>query len=258
MERIGIPSFVKGKDYIQKLAIQQNGLAIQHIPCPSKELCLLACEKNGMAIQYIDNPTEEMWEIAVKQNGMAIQFMNFVSNLDDIESESESEYTTPLFTAESELNYPNLTDMPEIVYLDGETNSAPFNNFIHTGNRTEGWVDQYSDVYKSPTFDSTFNLFQFAYNSELPPVNYSCPFNIPGKCRNCKDNVIPDLSVMCDNGCNTITCICGDEYHRKNDGTRKGSFLVKGHHPNCGKDNDDDIPELEFDSGSSSLSFTCI
>lgn len=415
MERIDIPKPVKGKDYIQRLAVQQNGLAIQYIPCPSKELCLMACDQNGLAIQYIDSPTDEMWEAAVNQNGMAIQFMNFVSDLEEVGSESETEETTPIFTDEQELEYPNLSDMSEVVnylakggqlvdhlgnpiergtisemiekanehlwkfpengpqvenVIDGETNFAysdgsvdpkfytplpkyipncllrgpisyrgeeepliqdreqlntvelgesifpnnikkPFTTSIHTGNCMGGCFNQDSDVYKFPTFDPTFNFSgygplagnsvidgepQFAYNPELPPVNYESPFGtkddleelkkelesenidlirtgdtcadwmdtkakypaVAGNCEKCNDHVIPNPCLSCDNDCNTVKCVCGDEYHRT-PGTRKGSFLVKGHNPNCGCDSDDsDIPELEFDSVSNSSSFTCI
>lgn len=352
MERIYIPKTVKGKEYIQRLAVQQNGLAIQYIPCPSQELCLIACEQNGLAIQFIDNPTDEMWEAAVNQNGMAIQFMNFVSDINEFVSESETEeYTTPIFTDEPELEYPKLSDINEVanflakggrlvdhlgkpieggtIYemidkateqlwnfpengpqvknvLPNETNFAykkpdwdlfneeciplvqkdtptwfrekfPDNikDPVRTSVHTCYSIDD-SDVYNFPTFVPTFNFSeygplagnsvidgepQFAYNPELPPVNYESPFDMPGIagiCEKCRDVVITIPYVMCDNLCNTVTCICGDEYYHKSDGTHKGSFLVKGHDPKCGKDSDDDIPELESDSDTSSGSFASI
>ncbi len=61
---------------IQKLAVQQNGNAIQWIDNPSEEVQRLAVQQNGRTIQLIDNPSEEIQQLAVQQNGNAIQWID--------------------------------------------------------------------------------------------------------------------------------------------------------------------------------------
>ena len=60
---------------IQKLKLQRDGLAIQNITNPSKELQLIAVKENGFAIEYIKDPSEEVQLAAVKENGFAIKYI---------------------------------------------------------------------------------------------------------------------------------------------------------------------------------------
>ena len=61
-----------------KLAVQQNGMAIQFVDKKyvTNELCILAVKQNGMALQYIENQTHEICDLAIKQNVMALQFVS--------------------------------------------------------------------------------------------------------------------------------------------------------------------------------------
>lgn len=244
---------------IQKIAVEQNGLAIQHIPAPSEELCILACKQNGLAIQYINDPTEQMWEIAVRQNGLAIQFMDFVSNLEEIYSEEDySTPTTPIPTPEEEtpqlLPYIHGYSLFKDAYVSGDLYN---NNQSSSGNEDsgfqeyikQGWIKKklavpMSTCLKDNDFDSGFNFPKdgpMAANSvingnpqlayKLHNINYEIPSdfastkNLP-YCIKCFDTI--DTNIMCDNNCSTVRCGCGDEYYLD-----KGTF-VKGHNPKCG------------------------
>ncbi len=54
-------------------ALQYDGLAIQYIQNPDKDLQLEAVKNNGWAIQYIQDPDKDVQLEAVKKDGSIIQ-----------------------------------------------------------------------------------------------------------------------------------------------------------------------------------------
>jgi hypothetical protein len=60
---------------VQKLAVEQNGLAIQYIKNPSDEVQKLAVRQNGLALEFLNNPSDEVQKLAVRQRGWAIEYI---------------------------------------------------------------------------------------------------------------------------------------------------------------------------------------
>jgi hypothetical protein len=61
---------------VQLAAVQEDGLAIQHIEHPSEALQLAAVKKNGTAIYYIKDQSEAVQLAAVQNSGEAIYYIN--------------------------------------------------------------------------------------------------------------------------------------------------------------------------------------
>ena len=59
-----------------KLAVQQNGLALTLVKDQTDEVCKLAVQQNGMALRYVKNQTGEICKLAVQQNGNALFYVN--------------------------------------------------------------------------------------------------------------------------------------------------------------------------------------
>ncbi len=51
-----------------KLAVQQNGLALEYVKEQTEEICKLAVQQKGMALKYVKEQTEEICKLAVKNN----------------------------------------------------------------------------------------------------------------------------------------------------------------------------------------------
>lgn len=66
-------------DQLCKLAIAQDGMAIQYIKNKNKKYIVAAIEQNGKAIQFVDNPTIEMYCMAVKQSSKAIKYIKDIN-----------------------------------------------------------------------------------------------------------------------------------------------------------------------------------
>jgi len=58
-----------------KLAVQQNGYALEYINEQTEELCKLAVQQNGYALQFVKEQTEEICKLAVQQNGYALDYV---------------------------------------------------------------------------------------------------------------------------------------------------------------------------------------
>jgi hypothetical protein len=58
-----------------KMAVQQNGLDLEHVQEQTKELCYLAVRQNGLALQYVQEQTEELCKMAVREYGHLLQFV---------------------------------------------------------------------------------------------------------------------------------------------------------------------------------------
>jgi protein tyrosine phosphatase (PTP) superfamily phosphohydrolase (DUF442 family) len=65
----------QSEEYL-KNSVRGNGLLIQHIKTPSKEVQHLAVQQNGLAIKYIKSPSDEIQRIAIKQNEHAIGYID--------------------------------------------------------------------------------------------------------------------------------------------------------------------------------------
>ena len=59
-----------------KIAIQQNGLALQFVKEQTDELCKLVVQQNGYDLRYVNEQTEELCKLAVQQNGSALRHVN--------------------------------------------------------------------------------------------------------------------------------------------------------------------------------------
>jgi exosome complex RNA-binding protein Rrp4 len=62
-------------DEICRIAVAQNGYALQHAKEQTDEICKLAVAQNGCALQFVKEQTEGICEIAVAQNGSALQYV---------------------------------------------------------------------------------------------------------------------------------------------------------------------------------------
>jgi hypothetical protein len=68
--------YVKNQtDEICKLAVQQNSDALHYVKNQTDEICKLAVQKYGRALQYVKNQTDEICKLAVQQNGYALQYV---------------------------------------------------------------------------------------------------------------------------------------------------------------------------------------
>ena len=79
--------YINNKYYeLCKLAVKQNGIALQYIPLNilTDELCEIAVRQNGYALKYVpkNKKTSELCEIAIRQNCDALQFVknNIITN----------------------------------------------------------------------------------------------------------------------------------------------------------------------------------
>ena len=60
---------------ICKLAVKQEGRALKYVKEQTEELCKLAVEQDGLALCYVKNQTEEICKLAVQQDGYALQYV---------------------------------------------------------------------------------------------------------------------------------------------------------------------------------------
>jgi hypothetical protein len=60
---------------ICKLAVQQNGYALEYVRNQTEEICKLAVKQNGYALQYVKNQTEEICKLAVQQKSDALSWI---------------------------------------------------------------------------------------------------------------------------------------------------------------------------------------
>jgi hypothetical protein len=60
---------------ICKQAVQQDGSALLHVKEQTREICKLAVQQDGSALKYVKEQTEEMCKLAVQQNGYALQYV---------------------------------------------------------------------------------------------------------------------------------------------------------------------------------------
>ena len=59
-----------------KFSVQQDGYALSFVKIEqTEELCKLAVQKNGLALEYVKNQTEEICKLAVQQNGDALHYV---------------------------------------------------------------------------------------------------------------------------------------------------------------------------------------
>ena len=65
---------------ICKLAVQQNGHALEFVKNQTEELCKFAIQQNGLAIKNVKEQTEEICKLAVQQYGYALYFVNWLIN----------------------------------------------------------------------------------------------------------------------------------------------------------------------------------
>ena len=65
---------LKQKANIDFKILRSNGLELQHIK-QTFELCKVAVRQNGFALEFVVDQTEELCLIAVKQSGYALQFV---------------------------------------------------------------------------------------------------------------------------------------------------------------------------------------
>jgi len=65
-----------------KLAVSQNGVALQYIKYQTDEICKLAVSNNSYALQDVINQTDELCKLAVTQNGYALEFV--INQTDEI------------------------------------------------------------------------------------------------------------------------------------------------------------------------------
>jgi hypothetical protein len=74
---VSIKEYYTNLDKTSQLAAvtAYEGLLIQYMVNPDKDIQLAAVEANGRAIQYIINPDKEVQLAAVKQDGLAIQYI---------------------------------------------------------------------------------------------------------------------------------------------------------------------------------------
>ena len=60
---------------LSKLAVQQNGIALQYVKEQTEEICKLAVQQDGYALTYVKDQTEEICKFAVQQDGYALQYV---------------------------------------------------------------------------------------------------------------------------------------------------------------------------------------
>ena len=58
-----------------RLAIRQNGCALQYIKEQTEEICKLAVQQHGSALQFVKKQTEEICKLAVQRDSRALQFV---------------------------------------------------------------------------------------------------------------------------------------------------------------------------------------
>jgi len=59
---------------ICRLAVQQDGRALQYVQNQTDEICKLAVQQNGLALRYVRNQTDEICKLAIQQNSRALQY----------------------------------------------------------------------------------------------------------------------------------------------------------------------------------------
>ena len=62
---------------ICKIAVQQNGRALEYVNNQTYEICKLAVKQNGSSLRYVflEYRTDELCKIAVQSNGNALQYV---------------------------------------------------------------------------------------------------------------------------------------------------------------------------------------
>lgn len=70
------------EQYLQlyNIAVLQNGLALQYIKNPSRNIIINALTQNGLALKYVEKQDKEFALIATSQNGLALQYILFQDN----------------------------------------------------------------------------------------------------------------------------------------------------------------------------------
>jgi len=63
-----------------KIAVQQNGLALEYVINQTEKICKLAVQKNGLALQYVIVQTKEICNFAIQQNAFALKYVIFQNN----------------------------------------------------------------------------------------------------------------------------------------------------------------------------------
>ncbi len=58
-----------------KLAVQQNGYALQFVKEQTEDICKLAVKQNGYASYYMKEQTDELCKLAIQQNKEAIKYI---------------------------------------------------------------------------------------------------------------------------------------------------------------------------------------
>jgi hypothetical protein len=69
-------------DKFCKLAVQQDGDALQYVNIQSDEICKLAVQKKGFALLHVINQTDEICKLAVQQNGKVLLYV--INQTDEI------------------------------------------------------------------------------------------------------------------------------------------------------------------------------
>lgn len=62
-------------DELKRMAVEENGHALQYIKNPSEELQLIAVKKSGTAIAYVSEPSNEVQVEAVNDNPYSIRYI---------------------------------------------------------------------------------------------------------------------------------------------------------------------------------------
>ena len=62
-------------DDICKLAVKQNGLALDYVKNQTEDICKLAVQQIGGALRYVKEQTEELCKLAVQQHYSALKYV---------------------------------------------------------------------------------------------------------------------------------------------------------------------------------------
>ena len=73
--RVSIPNGEKVIDYNDKLKAKRIILSDCQSVYENYEICKLAVQENGLALQFVKNQTEKICELAVQQDEIALQFV---------------------------------------------------------------------------------------------------------------------------------------------------------------------------------------
>ena len=70
----------KETETLIKIAVQQNGLALQYVSDQTDDMCKLAVQENGLALEFVNDKTFDICMIALQRNYLAIEFVPFKSD----------------------------------------------------------------------------------------------------------------------------------------------------------------------------------